>query len=196
MDVRTPLGALKNCAGGFVVQGADSTGTTVRGLTTAAHCEEGNWNVEKHRGLAIGSLMGYVLYDRGLDVAWYRNSTLNYLPRVRLTSTSYYTVTSVGPQVPGAGTTICLVKRDERQLCSRYLNSFYRYDENTGTYVDGPNAQLEGNVGVIGDSGGPWLYGGVAYGIHHGNNDYAGVSRDYYTPAANLPRMGISVVTQ
>ena len=47
-----------------------------------------------------------------------------------------------------------------------------------------------------GDSGGPWLYGGVAYGIHHGNNEYVGVIRDYFTPAANLPRMGISVVTQ
>lgn len=196
MDVRTPLGYLKNCTGGFVVQGKDSTGTIVRGLATAAHCEEGDWNVEKHRGLAIGSLLGYVLYDQGLDVAWYRNSTLNYLPRVRLNSTSYYTVTSVGPQVPAAGTTICLVKRDERQLCSRMLNHFYRWDEKTGTYSDGPNVQLEGNPGVDGDSGGPWLYGGVAYGIHHGDNEYAGVIRDYYSPAANLPRMGISVVTQ
>jgi hypothetical protein len=76
------------------------------------------------------------------------------------------------------------------------LNTFYRYDKVSGTYVDGPNAQLEGDVGVDGDSGGPWLYGGVSYGIHHGNNEYVGVVRDCYTPAANLPRMGISVVTQ
>lgn len=198
MDIRSPAGNMFNCTGGFIVTNGqvDAAGKPIRGISTAAHCEEGGWTVLKHRGIAVGTLMGEVLYDRGLDVAWYRDSILNYLPRVRISPTSYYTVTSVGPQIPGAGTTICLIKRDDRQLCSRYLNSFYRYDESTGTYADGPNTQLEGDVGVDGDSGGPWLYGGVAYGIHHGDNEYAGLIRDYFTPAANLPRMGISVVTQ
>jgi hypothetical protein len=44
---------------------------------------------------------------------------------------------------------------------------------------------------------GPWLYGGVAYGIHQGNNEYpVGTIHDEYTPAASLPGMGINVVTQ
>ncbi len=198
MDIRSPAGTLYNCTGGFIVTNGqvDAGGKPIRGLSTAAHCEEGDWTVLRHRGLAVGTMMGMVLYDKGLDVAWYRDAAQNYLPRVRLTSTSYYNVTSVGAQMPAAGTTMCLVKRDEQQLCSRILNHFYRYDEVSGTYTDGPNAQLEGDVGVDGDSGGPWLYGGIAYGIHHGNNEYAGLTRDYYTPAANLPRMGISVVTQ
>ena len=114
----------------------------------------------------------------------------------RISPTSYYSITSVGPQVPAANTSVCLIKRDQTQLCAYVLNSFYRMGPD-GNYSDGPIIQMDRDVAIGGDSGGPWLYGGVAYGIHSGNNEYpVGTKRDVFTPAASLPRMGLSVVTQ
>lgn len=190
---RGPNGPAGNCSGGFVV-----TNGSVRGITTAGHCEDPDrgFDVITHRDQPIGQLMNVVMYENGLDVAWHRNSTYNYLPRVRINATSYYNVTSVGPQIPAAGTYVCIIKRNQTQVCSTVLNHYYRLG-NDGTYSDGPNIQMTDDLAIGGDSGSPWLYGGVAYGIHSGKNQYPiGTLRDVYTPAASLPRMGISVVTQ
>lgn len=190
MNVQGPNGPAGNCNGGFVV-----TNGSVRGISTAGHCEDPGYDVVTHRDQPIGQFMGAVIYENGLDVAWHRNSTYNYLPRVRINATSYYTVTSVGPQIPAANTTVCIIKRNETQVCAYVLNHYYRLGDD-GTYSDGPIIQTDRDLTVGGDSGSPWLYGGVAYGIHSGDNTYAGVVRNVYTPAASLPRMGISVVTQ
>lgn len=102
----------------------------------------------------------------------------------------------MGPQVPATNTPVCAIKRDQTQACAYVFNSFYLMGPD-GTYSDGPYIQVDRDLAIGGDSGGPWLYGGVAYGLHKGNNEYpVGTYKDSYTPAASLPRMGISVVTQ
>ncbi len=193
MDLKAPSGSVgtTHCTGGFVV-----TNGTIRGISTAGHCQTDGFTVINHWGQPVGSLQGAVTYANGLDVSWWRNSTYTFLNRVRISPTSYYTITSVGPQVPAANTTVCLIKRDQTQLCGYVLNSYYRMGPD-GTYSDGPIIQMDRDLAINGDSGGPWLYGGVAYGIHSGNNQYpVGTYRDVFTPAASLPRMGLSVVTQ
>ncbi|MEI3614887.1 hypothetical protein [Pseudogracilibacillus sp. SO30301A] len=37
-----------------------------------------------------------------------------------------------------------------------------------------------------GDSGGPWFYGGTAYGIHSGYQTISNVKRSQFTPAVNM----------
>jgi hypothetical protein len=200
MDLKSPSGNIgtTHCTGGFVVtNGAvDSAGKQIRGIATAGHCQTDGFSVVNHWGQPVGQLMGAVVYQNGLDISWYRNSPYIYLNRVRISPTSYYSITSVGAQVPAANTTVCLIKQDQTQVCAYVLNSYYRMGPD-GTYSDGPIIQMDRDLAIGGDSGGPWLYGGVAYGIHSGNNQYpVGTTRDVYTPAASLPRMGISVVTQ
>lgn len=193
MDLKAPSGAVgtTHCTGGFVV-----TKGTTRGIATAGHCQTDGFTVVNHWGQPVGTNQGAVTYSNGLDVSWWRNSTYTYLNRVRISPTSFYTITSVGAQVPAANTAVCIIKRDQTQLCGYVLNSFYRMGPD-GTYSDGPIVQMDRDLAINGDSGGPWLYGGVAYGIHSGNNEYpVGTVRDIYTPAASLPRMGLSVVTQ
>lgn len=193
MDLRSPSGSVgtTHCTGGFVV----SSGTA-RGIATAGHCQTDGFTVVNHWAQPIGQLMGAVTYQNGLDVSWWRNSTMTYLNRIRLNPTTYYSITSVGPQVPGANTPVCLIKRDQTQACAYVQGAYYRLGPD-GTYSDGPIIQVDRNLAIKGDSGGPWYYGGVAYGIHSGNNEYPiGTKVDAYTPAASLSRMGLSVVTQ
>lgn len=179
-----------NCTGGFIVSNG-----SVRGISTAGHCSNHAGDLKTHRDQPVGQHMGAVYSEQGLDVSWHRNSTYTYLNRVRISPTSYYSVTSVGPQVPAANTTVCIIKRDETQQCAYILNSFYQMGAD-GTYSDGPYPQTDRDLTVKSDSGAPWLYGGVAYGIHAGDNDYGGIWRNYYSPAASLSRMSINVVTQ
>ena len=122
MDLRSPSGSVgtTHCTGGFVV-----TNGTVRGIATAGHCQTDGFSVVNHWGQSIGQLMGVVAYENGLDISWFRNTSLTYLNRVR-SPPSYYTITSVGPQVPAANTPVCIVKRDQTQVCAYVLNSYYR----------------------------------------------------------------------
>lgn len=194
MDLKAPSGNIgtTHCTGGYAV-----TNGSVRGIVTAGHCQTDGYSVVNHWGQPMGQLMGGpITKQNGLDAVWFRDSTYTYLNRVRISPTSYYAITSVGPQVPAGNTPVCLIKRDQTQACAYVLNSFYRMGPD-GTYSDGPYVQMDRDVAIGGDSGGPWQYGGVAYGIHQGNNEYPiGTLRDEYTPAASLPRMGLNVATQ
>lgn len=193
MDLRAPSGNIgtTHCTGGFAV-----TNGTVRGIATAGHCQADGYSVVNHWGQPVGQFMDARHYDHGLDIAWFRNSSYTYLNRVRISPTSYYSITSVGPQIPAQNTPVCLIKRDQTQACAYVLNSYYNQGAD-GTFSDGPYVEVDRDIAIKGDSGGPWQYGGVAYGLHSGNNEFpVGTIRDAYVPAASLPQMGISVVTQ
>jgi streptogrisin C len=192
MDVRTPLGNTINCTGGFIV-----TDGRVRGIATAGHCQDPGYSVQTHWSQPVGQFMGAVYRDdgKGLDIAWFRNSAYTYLNRVRISPTSYYAITSAGPLIPANGTVVCIVKRDQTQPCGYVQTYFYRMGPD-GTYSNGPFIQVDRDLAVGSDSGGPWLYGGAAYGVHYGNTLYAGVNHDFFTSVGALPRMGLSVVTQ
>lgn len=59
---------------------------------------------------------------------------------------------------------------------------------------DGPYPTLDRDIADGSDSGGPWISGGTAFGIHSGDVIYDGLRYDFYTPTRSLPRMGINVV--
>lgn len=164
MNVRTPLNNLINCTGGFIV-----TNGTARGISTAGHCHQDGYYVESHWGQPVGQFMGaeYRKGTKGLDVAWYRNSTYTYLNRVRISPTSFYTISATGPLIPASATPICIIKRNQTQLCAT-VQTYYYLQAPDGTWTNGPYIQVDRDLAVGGDSGGPWLYGGTAYGIHWG----------------------------
>lgn len=177
------------CVGGFVV-----TNGSVRGLATAGHCDRQPGDLKTHRGLAIGPRMpGYSNHQNGVDAAWHSKSGDTYLPRVRTSSTTYYTITELGEVLPTVGAVICIVRKDDSQVCA-YPQSQLAYWPNN----DGPYTVLDRTLADRGDSGGPWLYAGKAYGIHSGNMQWVpgGPLYDHYTPVKSLPKIGINVVTQ
>jgi len=165
----------------------------VRGLATAGHCDLQPGDLKTHRGLTIGTRMGFSNKQNGLDVSWHTKAGDTYLPRVRTSSTTYYSITSLGEVLPVAGTPICVILKDDRQLCA-YPQSQSAYWPNN----DGPYTVLDRSVADHGDSGGPWLYAGKAYGIHSGNMQWVlnGPKYDHYTPVKSLPKMSINVVLQ
>lgn len=68
MNVQGPTSVI-NCTGGFIVGNG-----SVRGISTAGHCEDPGYDVLTHRDQPIGQFMGAVIYENGLDVSWHRNS--------------------------------------------------------------------------------------------------------------------------
>lgn len=187
VDPSTGQNTANVCTAAFTVY----SGSTRR-ISTAGHCNETSGRTQTHRNLPIGSLMATRVYTGGLDVAWFRNTSNTYTNRVRWTSTSYYNVTAIGadPYSLPKGTSICVIKRDENQLCGFSLAT-------VSFGSDGPYVGMDRNIAVNSDSGAPWLYGGTAYGIHSGDYLYASPSTyyDLFTPASSLPSMGISVLT-
>lgn len=185
-DPETGVISNYRCVGGFSV-----TNGTIDGLATAGHCDPTPGDLRTHRGVAIGTRKGHTYRVNGLDVSWHNKTGDVYLNRVRTSSTSYYTITVVGPQAPAQNTPVCLILKDDRQVCSYVWGTIYYAPNNT----DGPYIVTDRDQAVGGDSGGPWFYGNTAYGIHQGNyiDPVNGLKYDQYTPAASLPRMGINV---
>lgn len=187
-------GSTDNCTGGFIV-----TNGSVRGLSTAGHCAVPPLP-STHRGQPIGTVQPGIsqLYDgNGLDVGWFRNSAFIYPNRVRITSTSFYTVTTALAAPPAKLTTTCVLRRTNPQVCSTVLDyvSFPKKGMPATDRSDGPYVMLEQYVTEDKDSGAPWLYGGEAHGIHYGRVNDNGVLRSLYSPVSSLPRIGLRVAT-
>lgn len=180
------------CTAGFTVTtgGTGSGGT--RGISTAGHCTPPHQAIDSHRGLPIGTRMDY-RFGYGLDAAWYNNSGNTYTNRVTYQN-SYYTISSWSAPYPypQVNTLICVIKRDGTQPCA------YVYNNNVyiNTESDGPYVWMDRVVTQGGDSGGPWLYVSVAYGLHKAEtcNQTGTFCGSMYTPAASLKNMGINVL--
>lgn len=172
-----------NCSAAFsVVSGS------VRGISTAGHCAQYSGQTQYHRGANIGTFQSRQ-QATGVDAAWFRNTANTYTNRVRWNSTTYYSITGIASASPAIGSSICLIKRDTTQLCA--------YVKSTGIYFgdDGPYVAADRDVSVSGDSGGPWLYGGLAYGIHSGDVDTSVGTLSFFTPGPSLSQMGLSIAT-
>lgn len=177
------------CTAAFTVTtgGTGSGGT--RGISTAGHCTPPRAQMDTHNGLPIGTRQGYQL-GGGLDAAWFNNSTNTYTNRVSYQG-SYYTITSWSAPYPNPpkDTVICVIKRDGTQPCAYvYNNNIYIDTQDNGPYI-----LMDRIATVDTDSGAPWLYGSVAYGINKGTT-CAGVCGSLYSPAASLTRIGINVL--
>lgn len=185
-DPETGVISNYRCVGGFSV-----TNGTISGLATAGHCDPTPGDLRTHRGVAIGTRKDHRYRVNGLDISWHNKAGDVYLNRVRTSATTFYSITAVAPQAPMQNTPVCLILKDDRQVCSYVWGTTYYPPSNT----DGPYIVLDRDQAVGGDSGGPWFYGNTAYGLHQGNyvDPVNGLKYDQYTPAASLPRMGINV---
>jgi hypothetical protein len=171
-----------NCTAAFNVSNG-----SVRGITTAGHCAKYSGQTSNHRGISIGTRRGYQ-EGGGLDVAWFRNDSNTYNNAV-LYQNSWYSITSVGPATPSAGTWICIIKHDGTQPCSAVKTNEIWFGS------DGPYTAMDRDTTMSSDSGAPWLYGGVAYGVHSGDVETSVGALSFFTPASSLPKMGITVAT-
>lgn len=176
------------CVSGFSVI---STSSTTTGIATAGHCEDlPEWDLKTLGGTDVGTMQGERDYADGLDVSWFRKTGDTYAATV-VNTAGTYPIKSVAPQIPGVLKPVCVVRKDGSQACAYTHTEFYF------SATDGPYISLDrDNLTEVGDSGAPWFYVDKAYGIHSGNVTWDGKSRDFYSPAANLPRMGIRVITQ
>lgn len=183
-----------NCTGGFNV-----TNGTVRGLSTAGHCAIPPLP-STHRGQPIGTLQAGIsqLYDGyGLDVSWFRNSANLYPNRVRITSTTFYSVTSAVAAPSPIYDTTCVLPRAAAQQCTTVREYVYYPKKGMASTdrSDGPYVATEAYVTADKDSGAPWIYANVAQGIHLGSVVLGGSARSLFSPVSSLPKIGLRVVT-
>lgn len=184
-------GTSGSCTAAFNVKGS------VTGVSTASHCVP--FNLQSYQGVSIGTHRGpaYVknATDRaGRDFTWYRNNNHTYNNAVKYGS-SFYSITTVAAANVSPNTSACLIKQNGSQVCA------WVYEVATppgGTYSA---VILDRSVAVKGDSGGPWLYGSIAYGVHQGTKcDDPALTincKSLYSPAAHMPAvLGVSVITQ
>lgn len=136
-----------------------------RGITTAGHCVT-KGPINTHRGLGAGT--PYPHWDQqGYDLAFYRSAGHNYVNRVTLDydSTSY-TIVDSALQI-GEGAPVCIVIRNGTQRCA-YVWKPSASGVTPDGIAYGPWVMIDRDNTVGGDSGGPWLYGGKAFGSHVG----------------------------
>jgi len=132
-----------------------------------------------------------------LDVSWFRNTAYLYPNRVRINSTSYYSVTSAVAAPSPIYDSTCVLPRAAPQQCSTVREYLY-YPKNGAPSTDrsdGPYLATEHYLTADKDSGAPWIYANVAQGIHLGSVVLGGYTRSLFSPVSSLPKIGLSVVT-
>lgn len=184
-----------SCTAGFSVR-QGTTGPT--GLSTANHCIP--YGLTSHKGVALGSNSQTQAYQAGVtdapdrDVTWYRNDANTYNNAVYV-GTSFYLMTQVGPQSPGPGTSICVVKQNDTQQCA-YVSA--AQVPPGGFY---PVVIMDRHITIGGDSGGPWIYSGIAYGTTRGpkcdDQQLTVNCKSTYVPATTMAQViGINVLVK
>ncbi len=165
------------CTSGFTVREA---GTQRTGVVGAGHC------VPMNRL----SSAGHVMYQQGHrygsngDIAWW---TTNTTEQARFWSDDD-TIRLVGwvaefPSDVSVGDTVCLWGRGHDW---RPRDCSAKIDDKSISCGSLTNMVLmTKDVGIKGDSGGPWFHGGSAFGVHHGRCSDSH-PQDAYTPTWNL----------
>ncbi|WP_261718230.1 S1 family peptidase [Streptomyces sp. FZ201] len=92
--------------------------------------------------------------------------------------------------MPAVGTKICKFGLTSGKTCSTVKYRNVNLDGLLHMVI------MKGNKCQDGDSGGPWYYGGTAYGIHTGLTSYDGTNRCVFTPAYLFQNKGYDVWTR
>jgi hypothetical protein len=151
-----PISGGTVCTAGFNVK--KNTGSPVlTGVSTASHCNglgnaatyQGGFTFGTHRGPTY--LRGTT--DKiGRDFTWFRHDLHTY-PNKLYFGASDYIMTTVAPVNPGANVSVCLIKRNQTQVCAYTAGVVVPPG---GTYSTVILDRL--TDAVAGDSGGPWYY--------------------------------------
>jgi hypothetical protein len=171
------------CTGGFTVRTATAVGTL-----TAGHCPNFlYYGSERILSFAAECDPTSSSCENG-DMQWH--ATASIAPRFRAYNNEYRDVDTVG--FPVVGETAChygIGSGDGVCGTVRQANTCLRLDwpEFVATRLCNA-ATMTADISEPGDSGGPWFFGGIALGIHHGQYQYAGENRTVsaFTQTANL----------
>ncbi|MFI6503927.1 S1 family peptidase [Nonomuraea typhae] len=168
---------LSRCTAGFTLKYATSN---TKRLATAGHCGRATWDYSNHPAQGGGRTVKKVWTHVGRygDIGYYT------LGGGTATRTFYYAknlaryATSAAMRRPSVGTMICKYGYTTGANCAtvKYRNV------TGGTWDDGrPRkglVRMNTRISKPGDSGGPYYYGGKAYGLTTGS----GPGRSYWTP--------------
>lgn len=170
-------GLLDNCTAGFTLR--NSSGG--RGISTAAHCKTSPYKYRNHSGDGGWTM----IYRQRAHSGTYGDLARYSVGSKTATRTFYYDwnkkryATAVAS--PRVGISVCNFGKTTGRTCS----TVYKLNTTRGIYK-GLTATKK-SVTDHGDSGGPWYYGGTAYGVHSGRASIWLVSRSQFSPAVNLP---------
>jgi hypothetical protein len=173
------------CTSGFSVKHLQSQ---VTGVTTAAHCD--GIDYIKHPGWGFHNNFPFQAqhYGQWGDVEWHSSSVAE-PAKFYASSGGIYLVLSVEP-VAGMGFNeeVCFYGRaSNNPACARIVNP----SVSCGSV--GRLVQLDREVAIEGDSGGPWYKGSKVYGSTYGSC----AGQDYFTAADNyFGALGVQVITQ
>ena len=94
-------------------------------------------------------------------------------------------------ETPRKGIKVCNFGKTTGAKC----DEIYKLNIANGSYKGLVATKKHNTSG--GDSGGPWYYGGTAYGIHSGYTTIMFKKRSRFTPASNLPAaVGMEINTK
>jgi hypothetical protein len=139
---------------------------------SAVYCNHGN-----DGGCTTTSRYGRHQGSYG-DLGWYSSGAMS------VTRTFYYNANAKRTQTslwtPRTGVEVCKYGRTSGATCDTVFRLNNTLNGASGL-VATHRSKLSG-----GDSGGPWYYGGIAFGISSGYDTITLIRRDLFTPARNL----------
>lgn len=175
------------CQTGFAV--IDYSG--IRGITTAEHCDKPL--VLSGTGQSMGTVIN-AKFGGPLDVRHYRNASDTYTNSVKFGATNVQATSAVGSSLM-QNAEICLGKINGTTGCAIVYTTSLYFDENG--VARGPVIQMRSHVSDPGDSGGPWMYGSKAYGIHSGwvQSQATGAMFSIFSGIEYLSQLNIRLLT-
>ncbi len=162
--------AQTSCTSAFTVQ--NSSGT--RGMLTAGHCPDSG---EYQLGSALTLQSQY--YGYWGDYQWATTSAAEYDDFYGGYLSNWQAglrdVSGLG--YPSAGIDVCRNGKTTGKSCTTVLSTNNCF----GSLCH--QTMAANHVALPGDSGGPWYYGNLAYGVHYGWVTYGSNSYDFWSPS-------------
>ncbi|WP_155884540.1 S1 family peptidase [Actinomadura flavalba] len=182
-------GRMTYCTAGFTVKKIRGK---AKGISTAGHCAVAKrltYRLHKKDGGTRTTIVRKRRHQGASgDVSWYSRG------RFKVARTFYYAwnkkrYADRRAGTPRKGTRICKFGVTSGASCTTVRASNATISTGGRTY----RRMVTTNGGGVrpGDSGGPWYYGGTAYGITHGY--FEGTKRSVFTPAVSLRKLGVDV---
>ena len=171
-------GTLGTCTAGFTVRDSGKG----RGISTAHHCKDNKRVYRNHSKDGGSTTVTRKKSHQGKygDLARYSVGSKT------ATRTFYYGWNkkryATAVKNPRVGMLVCNFGKTTGSKCTKV----YKVNTARGSYK-GMTA-VNSHVTSGGDSGGPWYFGGTAYGIHSGYATISGKKRSQFTPATNMQK--------
>jgi streptogrisin C len=178
-------GSHDGCTAGFTLRNADRSW---HGVSSAHHCTGTYRTYAQHSGQGGDSTLTIRQGDHGGtygDLAWYSRGSLT------VARTFYYDWSSTryvdAVWSPREGVRVCKFGVTSGATCDETYQLNTTRDSYRGMVA------THRHYAQGGDSGGPWYYGGTAFGIHSGWRTINLLDRSQFTPAGNVNQFGLYI---